>query len=148
MDIPVKNLLLNFLALLSLLTLSIQAQAGQVADVKSSLMVARQNLVAMIEATDKVVMDKHKAEIAKATQALDGALASALTDYTQFAHKAGLQDFKATWEAFKATRDGDIIPALYAGDKDKAKGLAKGVQAERFKKMTGLLESMQQAGAK
>jgi hypothetical protein len=39
------------------------------------------------------------------------------------------------WEAFKATRENEIVPAVYAGDKEKAKGLASGVQAERMKQM-------------
>ena len=39
------------------------------------------------------------------------------------------------WEAFKTTRETEIIPALYAGDKDKAKGLATGVQAGHMKVM-------------
>lgn len=40
------------------------------------------------------------------------------------------------------TRDTEIIPALKSGKKDAAKALAKGVQAERVKKLNELLGSL------
>ncbi len=43
--------------------------------------------------------------------------------------------FKPVWEAFKATREGAIVPAVKSGDRAKAKGLATGVQAGRMKDM-------------
>jgi hypothetical protein len=43
--------------------------------------------------------------------------------------------FKPVWEAFKTTRETEIIPAVKAGDAATAKGIATGVQAGRMKEM-------------
>jgi len=52
---------------------------------------------------------------------------------------AKANEFKAVWGDFKKTRDGEIIPQIYAGKKAEAKALASGIQAERMKKMKGTL---------
>ena len=44
-------------------------------------------------------------------------------------------DFKAVWDQFKATREKEIIPAIYKGNADDAKKIADGVQYQRFSKM-------------
>jgi len=44
-------------------------------------------------------------------------------------------DFKAVWDQFKATRDNEIIPAIYKGNAKDAKRIAAGVQADRLSKM-------------
>jgi hypothetical protein len=48
-------------------------------------------------------------------------------------------DFKAVWDQFKATRDQEIIPAIYRGNADDAKKIADGIQAERLSKMWGIM---------
>jgi hypothetical protein len=44
-------------------------------------------------------------------------------------------DFKTVWDQFKATREEQMIPAIYKGSIDDAKKIADGIQLERFSKM-------------
>ncbi|MET0341651.1 MAG: hypothetical protein ABW252_11670 [Polyangiales bacterium] len=115
-----------------------QAFAGPPDDAKASLGKAREALVAMLDA-DAAKYDALTADIAKASKAVDAALAAGTADK---AHADVYKDLKKTWDEFKKTRDGEIIPALKSGKKDAAKALAKGVQAERFKKLNELLASV------
>jgi len=48
-------------------------------------------------------------------------------------------EFKAVWDQFKATRENEIIPAVYAGKAADAKKIAAGVQAGRLSKMWGIM---------
>ena len=128
---------------LALLLVSQAALAGHADAVQAALMEARSNLVAMIDATDKAVQDDHYAKITKASKAVDDALAAALGDATTTPDQAAkYKDFKATWEEFKQTREGEIVPAVRAGKTAEAKAVATGVQAERMKKMKGLLAEL------
>jgi hypothetical protein len=106
-------------------------EADTPADACASLGEARAQLVAMTAEADVSKLDGYKAKIHAASKALDGNLAA--MDGGPDAAK--VQAFKPVWEDFKKTRETEIIPALYAGDKDKAKGLATGIQAERMKQM-------------
>ena len=48
-------------------------------------------------------------------------------------------DFKAVWDQFKATREKEIIPAIYRGNVDDAKKIADGIQLDRLSKMWGIM---------
>jgi hypothetical protein len=48
-------------------------------------------------------------------------------------------DFKAVWDQFKATRENEIIPAIYKGNADDAKKIANGIQAQRLSKMWSIM---------
>jgi hypothetical protein len=85
----------------------------------------------MTAEADASKLDGYKAKIHAASKALDGNLAAMAGG----ADAAKVQAFKPVWEDFKKTRESEIIPALYAGDKDKAKGLATSIQADRMKQM-------------
>lgn len=101
------------------------------ADACANLGEARAQLVAMTAETDAAKLDGYKAKIHAASKALDANLAA----MGGGSDAAKVQAFMPVWENFKTTRESEIIPALYAGDKDKAKGLATGIQAERMKQM-------------
>ncbi len=107
------------------------AQSAAPADVCTNLGEARTHLVALLGEADATKFDGYKAKIQAATSAVDANLASMAGG----PDAAKADSFKKVWEAFKATRDKEIVPAVYAGDKDKAKGLATGIQAERLKEM-------------
>jgi hypothetical protein len=106
-------------------------QADTPADACANLGEARAQLVAMTAEADASKFDGYKAKIHAASKALDGNLAAMAGG----ADAAKVQAFKPVWEDFKKTRESEIIPALYAGDKDKAKGLATSIQADRMKQM-------------
>jgi hypothetical protein len=107
------------------------AEAATPAEACANLGEARAQLVAMLAEPDAAKLDGYKAKIHAASNALDANLAAMVGGPD--APRAGA--FKPVWEAFKATRENEIIPAVYAGDKEKAKGLASGVQAGRMKEM-------------
>jgi hypothetical protein len=131
-------------AVLALTTISWMAQATALDDISGHILQARAYLLAMMDANNKAALDKQGAIVADATQKADAALAAALADPAQAANAAKLKELQGLWEQFKATRDQEIIPALYADNLTKAKELANGIQADRFKKMTGLLGELRE----
>ncbi|CAK0739610.1 MCP four helix bundle domain-containing protein [uncultured Gammaproteobacteria bacterium] len=141
-----KKLWAGLMALVVSVVIAQGAWAADVASVKAQLMVARENAVALLSATDVAAQDKFVAEIAKATAAVDAGVAALLADKGTAAEVAAkIKEFQETWGPFKQTRDGEIVPMLRAGKKDEATVLLKGIQAERFKKLLAALEA---AGAK
>lgn len=115
----------------ALLCLAGNVYAATPADACANLGEARTHLVAMLGESDPAKLDGLKAKVHAASDKLDKDLAAMASG----ADAAKVGAFKPVWEAFKATRENEIIPALYAGDKEKAKGLATGVQAGRMKEM-------------
>jgi hypothetical protein len=111
------------------------AEAGASDDACKALMEARGNLVAMLDTSDKAMLDDHKAKVEAASAKLEGIIAG----MAQGSDAAKAGEFKAVWGDFKKTRDGEIIPQIYAGKKTEAKALASGIQAERMKKLKGAM---------
>ena len=107
------------------------AQAATPADACADLGEARTQLVAMIAETDAAKLDDYKAKVHAASDALDADLAAMAGG----PDSAKADAFKPVWDAFKETRETEIIPAVYAGENEKAKGIATGVQAGRMKEM-------------
>jgi hypothetical protein len=107
------------------------SQAATPADVCANLTAARTALVTLLDESDATKQNGYVDQIKTASDALDANLAAMAggPDATK------ADAFKPTWEAFKATREGEIVPAIKAGDTAKAKGLATGVQAGRMKEM-------------
>jgi Four helix bundle sensory module for signal transduction len=96
---------------------------------------ARTHLVAMLDATDKATQDDLKGKVHAASAKLDEVLAA----MSKGPDAAKASEFKAVWEEFKNTRETEIIPHVYAGKKAEAKAIATGIQAERMKKMKGVM---------
>jgi hypothetical protein len=46
---------------------------------------------------------------------------------------------RAVWDQSKATREKEIIPAIYKGDAEDAKKITNGIQSERLSKMWGIM---------
>ncbi|MGE5153948.1 MAG: hypothetical protein ACM3ST_08025 [Bdellovibrio bacteriovorus] len=107
------------------------AQAASPADACANLGAARSALVGMIDEADATKLDGYVEKIQAASAALDADLAAMAGG----PDAAKADAFKPVWEAFKNTRETEIIPAVKAGDKAKAKELATGVQAGRMKEM-------------
>lgn len=103
-------------------------------DACAALAVARSALYEMTSGKDKSALDEFNARVQAATNKLDSALAS-MTG----ANAKGAADFKAVWDQFKATRDQEIIPAIYRGDIDVAKKIANGIQFERLSNMWNIM---------
>lgn len=125
----------SMLLLAALATLTVgTAQAAPSDDACASLMEARANLVKMLDSTDKAANDGLKANIAAATAKVDATVAAMAKSYNA-GDEAKAAAFKPTWEDFKKTRDGEIVPLVYAGKNAEAKAIGTGIQAQRMGKM-------------
>ncbi|MBF0186122.1 MAG: hypothetical protein HQM06_17270 [Magnetococcales bacterium] len=116
---------------LGLSCLTTASFAGPVADsVKAGMGEARENLLSLLETADKAEQAKKIEAIKAATAKVDAIVAANAADFAAFSE---------VFVPFKKTRDGEIVPMILAGKVDEAKGLGKGIQAERYKKMMEIL---------
>jgi hypothetical protein len=106
------------------------AWADPATDACAALVDTRTALYSMVNAKGKSAQDALNAKLQAASTRLDSALAG-MTG----AHAKVAADFKAVWDQFKATRDKEIIPAIYKGNAAEAKKIADGIQLERLSKM-------------
>ena len=110
------------------------AWADPASDACAALVDARSALYSMMNAKDKSAQDMLNVKVQAASTKLDSVLAG-MTG----AHAKVAADFKAVWDQFKATREKEIIPAIYKGDADDAKKITDGIQSERLSKMWGIM---------
>jgi hypothetical protein len=135
-----KKLLIGGMLFTSMFAMQV-LQAATICDVKVALHDARSNLVTMVGSTDNAEQEGLKVKIDEATVRLEEAYGAMLSD-DNTADDAQLNTFKETWEAFKNTRETEIVPAIYAGKNADAKAIATGIQAERMKVMNGVVEAL------
>ena len=110
------------------------ARADQASDACAALVDTRSALYSMMNAKDKSAQDTLNAKVQAASTKLDSVLAG-MTG----AHAKMAADFKAVWDQFKATREKEIVPAIYKGDADDAKKITNGIQSERLSKMWDIM---------
>ncbi len=100
----------------------------------AALVEARGALYSMMEAKDKSGQDQFNAKVQAASTKLESVLAGMSGADAKVA-----ADFKAVWDEFKATRENEIIPAIYKGNANDAKKVADGIQADRLSKMWDIM---------
>lgn len=110
------------------------AWADPASDACAALADARSALYSMINAKDKSVQDALNAKVQAASTKLDSVLAGMTGAETKVA-----ADFKVVWDQFKATREKEIIPAIYKGNVAEAKKITDGIQYERLSKMWSIM---------
>ena len=120
------------------------ALAGPIGDIKSALTSSRGQTMAMLSEDDHTVLEMRYEDAIKSSKHLDALLGAALKDDALRSARPTLGQFKGVWDAFKKTRDEDIVPALMAGSRLKARAMALTSQAPRFKEMNTLLDSLPQ----
>ena len=129
-----KLLALLFTAFITL-SASQWAFANEFTDLRSQLSAARESLVTMMVNKDKRGTDQQK--LVKSTA---DAVSAALAKITAPAGKeAQFKELVETWNAFKKTREVELVPAILAGKDDEAKKLAGGIQKERITKCQQLV---------
>lgn len=133
-----------FLASVALSLFCCVANAGAVGDMKASLASMRQHTMAMMGESDRGAMEMQHENSMKYSDQLDKQLDAALKSKDLAKIQPTLKEFKALWEALKQTRDSEVIPLLYAGDRMKARMTAMTTQQPRFKKLNELLDSLLQ----
>jgi len=126
-----------FLAAVSSMFLAASvASAATVSECKGKVNAARQSLVEMMGGKKDDAQQKKVKDSAEAVNPCLAALkAPAGKD-------AALADLKKVWGEFLATRVNELVPAILAGQTDKAKTIATGVQKERMDKMNALMAQL------
>jgi len=110
------------------------AWADPASDACAALADARNALYSMINARDKSAQDALNAKVQAASTKLDSVLGGMTGADAKVA-----ADFKVIWDQFKATREKEIIPAIYKGNADEAKKITDGIQYERLSKMWSIM---------
>lgn len=124
-----KLVSLLFVALIGL-TASQSAFANEFSDLRTKLSAARESLVTMLTNKDKRGADQQKIvkETADAVSAHLAKLKAPAGKEAQF------KTLVENWNAFKKTREDDLVPAILAGKDDEARKIAGGIQKERITK--------------
>lgn len=110
------------------------AQVDAAGDVCESLRTARIPLIALMGVTDQITFDNHAICLHAASNRLDLRL-TAMRQRRDTRDAARATEFEPVWNAFKHTRETEIVPAAGAGKVEVARVIALGIQAERMKAM-------------
>jgi len=129
----------KLLALLSTAFITLSASqwafANEFTDLRSQLSAARESLVTMMVNKDKRGSDQQKL-VKNTADAVSAALAKVKAPAGK---EAQFKELVETWNAFKKTREAELVPAILAGKDDEAKKLAGGIQKERITKCQQLV---------
>jgi hypothetical protein len=130
-----KKWILSLSVALVTLGSSTLAAANEFSDLRGKLSAARESLVTMLVNKDKRGTD-HQKVVKDTADAVSAHLAKLKAPAGKEAQMKELVD---TWNAFKKTREVELVPAILAGKEDEAKKLAGGVQKERITKCQQLV---------
>jgi len=129
----------KLLALLSTAFITLSASqwafANEFTDLRSQLSAARESLVTLMVNKDKRGADQQKL-VKNTADAVSAALAKVKAPAGK---EAQFKELVETWNAFKKTREVELVPAILAGKEDEAKKLAGGIQKERITKCQQLV---------
>lgn len=117
---------------------ALQAQANEFAELRTKVSAARESLVTMLTNKDKRGTDHQKVvkDTADAVSAqLDKMKAPA-------GKEAAFKELVDNWNAFKKTRETELVPAILAGKEEEAKKLATGIQKDRITKCQQALSQL------
>ncbi len=126
----------RFLPVLTLLLgVALPLAAGEFAVLKSETEVARKELVTMVLYREKRTPEQQKLvkDTANAVSAHLAKMKAPAGRGSQF------KELKETWEAFKHTRETELVPAILAGEKEKAEKIAAGIQKVRLERCYALM---------
>ena len=114
------------------------AHANDFTDLRTELSAARESLVTMMVNKDKRGADQQKLvkDTANAVSAHLAKLKAPAGKEAQF------NELLENWNAFKKTRETELVPAILAGKDDEAKKIAGGIQKERITKCQQLVSEL------
>ena len=133
-----KKLLLSLgLAVLALCATPL-AHANDYEELRTKLSAARESLITML-----MNKDKRGAEQQKLVKDTADAVSAALTKMKAPAGKeAQFKELVDNWNAFKKTRETELVPAILAGKDDEARKIAGGIQKERITKCQQMVSEL------
>ena len=122
-----------------ILIASAPARAGEFAVLKEEIATARKALVTML-----LYPEKRGPEQQKLVKDTADAVSLHLSKLKAPEGKAAeFKELKETWEAFKRTREKDLVPAILAGDNVKYEKIGAGIQKERLDRMYALITALE-----
>ncbi|MBI4828859.1 MAG: hypothetical protein HY804_08630 [Nitrospinae bacterium] len=133
-----KKLGIVLLAVVAFSAFTGPAFAGAFGDLKMKATDARESLVAMLKNKDKRGPDQQKLvkDTADAVSAALGKLKAPAGKEAQF------KELSDNWNAFKKTREEELVPAILAGKQEEADKIATGIQRERLKKVFDMCDEL------
>ncbi|MCE5312027.1 MAG: hypothetical protein LLF86_02615 [Nitrospiraceae bacterium] len=129
---------LTIIVFFAVTAFAVAAFAGQFSDLKMKIEEARKTLVTMVQQKDKRGPDQQKV-VKETAEAVSAAISSIKAPAGK---EAQFSDLVSTWNAFKKTREEDIVPMLLENKEAEAKKLATGIQQERLKKLLVLCDAL------
>lgn len=106
------------------------SNASEVSDLRLKLSAARASLVTMVFYKDQRGADQQK--LVKETA--DGVSAQLAQMKPPAGKEASFKELVETWNAFKETREKELVPAILKGDDEAVRKMVWGIQKDRFTK--------------
>ncbi len=109
--------------------------ADDIARQRYNLTLVRSKLLSMMIEKDREKLEDIKDDIEDMTKRIDelfDKIAKSLGAANLSTESSSIAKARETWNAFKDTRDKELIPLILAGNIEKAKEIAGGIQAERY----------------
>ena len=126
------------IAALALLLLSSSLYAGEFADLRKTVMEARDSLVTLVKNKDKRGPDQQK--LVKDTA--DAVSAEIATMKAPAGKEAEFAEMSKNWADFKKTREEELVPLILAGKQEEGKKIAMGIQKVRLDKVLSLCDEL------
>jgi formiminotetrahydrofolate cyclodeaminase len=133
-----KALLISIAVATAALTLTPTAIASNVSDLRTQMSAARESLVTMLTNKDKRGADQQK--IVKDTA--DRVSATIASLKPPAGKEAKFKELVDTWNAFKKTREQELVPLILAGKDAEARKIATGIQKDRMTRCQELLSEL------
>ncbi len=124
-------------SLLLLGSISLRA-GGDFTALRDDIVVARKTLITMVLYRDKRGPEQQR-RVRDSAEAVSARFARLMAPPGK---SAAFTELEETWLAFKATREAELVPAILAGEREKAEFLASGIQKARLDRMYALIDAM------
>lgn len=121
------------------LAVSATASAGEFATLREEIAAARASLVSMVTNREK----RGPVEQKLVKDSADAVSAHLAKMKAPAGRTAEFQELTATWNAFKATREKELVPAILANDTAKVTRIGAVIQKERLDRMYALLKILE-----
>ncbi|MCE1204041.1 MAG: hypothetical protein LWW79_05475 [Holophagaceae bacterium] len=114
-------------------------QAGPFAQLKEEIATARKELVTMVLHRDQRGPEQQK-KVKETAEAVSAHLAKLKAPAGK---EAEFKELGATWNAFRTTREKELVPAILANQKDRYERIGAGIQKERLDRMYALIDAIE-----
>jgi hypothetical protein len=122
-----------------ILVTAMPASAGDFSLLRQEIVTARQALVTMV-----LYREKRETEQQKLVKDSADAVSAHFAKLSAPNGKAAeFKELKGTWEAFKQTREKELVPAILVNDREKYERIGAGIQKVRLDRMYALIDILE-----